>query len=964
VNLDAVSLRIVWDRLIAICQDAGATMVRTAFSPVVREGNDYCCSLLDVRGRQLAEPSFTLPSFTGTLPFTVRAFLERYPIDRLRPGDALLTNDPWLGTGQLNDFNVATPIFDRRGRPMAIAACAAHTTDIGGVVSRGTTRDMHEEGVRIPISLLAREGELNRELLEIIESNVRTPDECLGDLLAMLAANRTMGERLTELVEDADIDDVGELADLIFERSETSMRRALTELPVGECQGEAALDGPDGDVHIRVRVEVGERGLEVDYSGSSPQSGACSLNVPMHYTYAFTVYPVKLLVNPRLPTNDGALRPLRVTAPSGSIVNSRYPAAGYSRAYVGHMLHAALFSAFAAIAPDRVWAHSGSAPGGTDVLLGAHADGSPLVHMFFGASGGTGAMPEKDGEVCFFPTNLRGTSIELTESVVPVLFERKELLADTAGPGRFRGGPGVRWTLRNIGSSPLVFSGQLGRLTHPAEGLLGGGRGSLNVLLVNEQPQARAWGRWTLRPGDRVTKVHAGGGGLRSPLLRDPERVAEDVREGLVSEPAAARDYGVIVSAGEPRGLSERRLSAGPDQPELLLAAAVLLDGLDDVPPLTGAALALAGGSIVAVGSREELVRRWPSVRVVDHAGCALVPGLIDCHVHLTLPGDGTAYERGAERDRTARWRLASENAARHLRAGVTTLCDLGSHGDLLEWPDRRRPDLPRTLLYGPPLTHPRGHMWRFGGGVRGPARVAARARANLEAGSDGIKLVASGGGTVGTVPHQATLTVEEMAAAVQVAHAAGRRVTAHCLAVESLRRAAVAGVDGVEHLAFLAPDGTPRFSEAVARTLIERGIPVGSTVGVNHRYIGLAERGEADPRELAEQRARTASYVEHARRFHGLGGRIVAGADAGWKHTPFGDLVSELELLAQAGLGELGALAAASAHAARAVGLGEVGRLAAGRRADVLVVEGDPSRDVGALRRVRAVYRDGRRVV
>jgi len=174
---DPITLKIAWDRMIAICHDAAATMVRTTFSPVVREGNDYCCSLIDPRGRQLAEPLHTLPSFTGTLPFTVRHFLKRFPLDELRPGDSILTNDPWLGTGQLNDFNVTTPVFDRSGAVIAMASSTAHITDIGGSASVfGTARDVHEEGLRVPITRVVRAGELNEELIDLIRANVRMPD--------------------------------------------------------------------------------------------------------------------------------------------------------------------------------------------------------------------------------------------------------------------------------------------------------------------------------------------------------------------------------------------------------------------------------------------------------------------------------------------------------------------------------------------------------------------------------------------------------------------------------------------------------------------------------------------------------------------------------------------------------------------------------------------------------------------
>ena len=560
---DPVALRVTWDRLISICENAAATMVRTTFSPIVREGNDYCCSLLDAQGRQLAEPPHTLPSFTGTLPFTVRHFLRRYPAEQLVPGDSLITNDSWLGTGHLNDFNVATPVFDSRGKVIAFASCTAHMTDIGGSINFGANREILEEGLRVPICKVARAGQLNDDLIELIRYNVRLPDECIGDLLGMLAANRTMGDRLHELIDDQSISDFDLLAKAVLERSEMAMRAAIEELPEGQATGAATFDGVGKPVEVRATVRVAGGVVEVDYAGSSPADTESSLNVATNYTYAYTVYPLKLLVHPRLPSNDGCLRFFRVSAPEGSILNSRWPAAGFARHHVGHMLHAALFSAFAQLIPDRVWGHSGSASSGLESLSGTNSGGQPFVHTFFIGGGGTGAMPAKDGECCYFPSNMRATSVETSEALVPVLFERKELICDSAGPGRHRGGLGVRWTVRNIDSKPMRYSAMTARINHPAEGLLGGLPGRRNRLFIKDEEVDRGWGRWELEPGQTVTKESAGGGGLGSPLSREVGLVIADVRDGLVSEAQAEATYGLKIRDGALVAESPARTEVG-----------------------------------------------------------------------------------------------------------------------------------------------------------------------------------------------------------------------------------------------------------------------------------------------------------------------------------------------------------------------------------------------------------------
>jgi N-methylhydantoinase B len=556
---DAVELKVLWDRLIAITQDAGATMVRTTFSPIVQEGNDYCCSLIDLNGRQLAEPPHTIPSFTGTLPFTVRHFLRRFPLITLKPGDSLITNDSWLGTGHLNDFNVATPVFDRHGRLMAIAACTAHMTDIGGSINYGATRDIHEEGLRLPMMKIADEGRLNNELIELIAFNVRLPEACLGDLTGMLAANKTMADRLIEMIEDEGIGDFASVSDDIQQRSEEAMRTAIADIPSGHYEGQVTFDSAGFPVQICAAVDIDKRSVRVNFDGTSRQIRDTSINVVMNYTYAFTVYPLKLLINPRLATNDGCLRPLEVTAPVGSILNSTWPAGGFSRNYVGHMIHAALFSALEGVLPERVWGHSGSAPTGPDCVMGVRRDGRPFVQLFFAGSGGTGAMPDKDGETCNFPTNARATSVEVTEAAAPILFERRDLLTDSGGPGKHRGGLGSAWTIRNIGSENITYTGQVGRINYPALGLLGGGDGRPNRLFHKGEPEERGWGRWDLRPGDSFRKEGAGGGGLGSPFLRDPAKVLDDVREGHVSEREARETYGVIIQDDRIVGPTKQR---------------------------------------------------------------------------------------------------------------------------------------------------------------------------------------------------------------------------------------------------------------------------------------------------------------------------------------------------------------------------------------------------------------------
>lgn len=397
-------------------------------------------------------------------------------------------------------------------------------------------------------------------------------------------------------------------------------------------------------------------------------------------------------------------------------------------------------------------------------------------------------------------------------------------------------------------------------------------------------------------------------------------------------------------------------------EPEYIVVAGLLVDGHRDVPPRKDRELGIRDGAIVGTGARGELQRQFPAAPVVDYGHWTVLPGLVDCHVHLTMPGDGSSYEVGAGASRRQRHARALRNAQHHLAAGVTTVRDVGSHADLFDWRSTVDPtELPRLLLYGPPLTRPGGHMHLFGGACQGVEAVRARARRNLELGADGLKIVGSGGGTLGTVPARPSFETEELAAAVAVAHDVGTPITAHALPVEAIRRALEAGIDGIEHLAFLEAGSTSRFDMQLAQRLVARAIALGSTLGVNYRYLGLARRDQVSDYELEEQQDRTDYYLAHARRLHELGARLVAASDSGWKYTRFGDFGLELRLLQAAGLSPLDVLHAATAGAAEYLRLHHVGRLAVGWAADLLVVSGYPTLDVAALASVRAVYRAGR---
>lgn len=540
---DPVTLRIIWDRLISTTFEVGRTLEKAAFSIVVREGKDYAVIITDSQGNCIAQPWDCTPVFLGTLPLTIRHFLSRYPAESLRPGDSLITNDPWMGTGHLSDISIATPIFDRNGKLFSFVACTAHMTDIGGRMDFGATREIYEEGLLIPISKLENQGAINTDLLAIVERNVRVPKGVIGDIMAMLAANRVAAARLVALVEANEIHDFDALGGEIIGRTEAAMREAISGIPDGVYRSSVSGDGFVGPFTIEVELRVGNGEVIVDFDGTSPET-ASSLNSVLAYTTAFTAFPLKSLLHPRLPNNEGTFRPIHVSAPEGSILNARHPVAVNNRNLVGHFITPAILRALATAVPDRVIAESGSTPAQFETFTGVDAYGERFV-QFFAHNGGMGASPKHDGELACFPSNMGTTPIEIVETQAPLLVVEKRLLRDSAGPGRFRGGLGQRVTTRNIGQGSVTHDIIPCRLQFPARGVLGGGDAGVYRLHLNGEPHPRPQGRWTLRHGDQVTVDYPGGGGYGPPLERDRCQLLDDVLDGAVSRVAARNDYGL-----------------------------------------------------------------------------------------------------------------------------------------------------------------------------------------------------------------------------------------------------------------------------------------------------------------------------------------------------------------------------------------------------------------------------------
>ncbi len=540
-KFDPISLEIMWNRLISVVDEAAATLVRTSFSTIVKESNDYSCVLLDAKGNSLANNTASIPSFIATLSRTMSHFLKKFPQDQWEPGDVVMTNDPWLASGHLPDITMAMPIF-HKGKLVAFAGTIAHSPDIGGSVWSADTRELFEEGIRIPVMKLYCAGEPNEMLMEMIRANVRVPEMVFGDLNAQITAQTMCRNRLVEFLDETGLDDLVDLAREIHSRAERVMRKAILEVRDGVYEKTVEMDGFDEPIVIQCRITVKGDELEIDFEGSSPQIGR-ALNCVMNYTYSYATYPIKCALDPFTPKNEGSYRPISIKAPEGSILNPRVPAPVNARQLIGHMLSAAVFGALVKAIPEKIMAESGSQPTLRALFTGVGLDGEKFSSILF-ANGGMGARYDKDGIACTpFPTNSTCGSIEVFESTVPLLFWKKEMVRDSGGAGRFRGGIGQEIILEVISRDPIRVSLLTDRHKHPAQGYMGGLAGMPNRIVLNDGQFIHPKSQTTLKPEDRLIINYAGGGGFGPPEERDPGKVEEDLAEELISHEASRDLY-------------------------------------------------------------------------------------------------------------------------------------------------------------------------------------------------------------------------------------------------------------------------------------------------------------------------------------------------------------------------------------------------------------------------------------
>jgi N-methylhydantoinase B len=534
-----LQLQIVWDRLLAVVEEQATTLVRTAFSTTVREAGDLSSGVFDTHGRMLAQAVTGTPGHVNAMAASVGCFLDRYPLATLEPGDVLVTNDPWHGTGHLNDFTVVTPVF-RNGQPVAMFAATSHIADVGGLGFGPDGTQVFEEGINLPIGYLFRAGRPNETLFEILRANVRDPVAAVGDLHSLTACNRAGAEALIATLDEFGLDDLDAVADALVERSRNAMLDEIRKLPSGSWRYAMRVDGYDEPIDLACALTIGADGIDIDFDGTSPMTSR-GINVPLTYTQAYASFGARCVIGNDVPNNAGSLGVVRVTAPEGCILNAPRPAAVSARHAIGQMLPDVVLGCLEEPLGGHVPVEGAACLfgpvflGGRGVIPGSRGDAF-VTNAFY--AGGTGARPGKDGLDCTaFPSGVRSTPVEIAENAAPLVIWRKEYRPGSGGAGRYRGGVGQVMEFGHLHGEAFAVSKMFDRIDHPPRGRDGGGDGAPARVRLKSGAPLRGMGRETIPAGETMVLETAGGGGRGKAEERDAARIEADIRNGFVTKP-------------------------------------------------------------------------------------------------------------------------------------------------------------------------------------------------------------------------------------------------------------------------------------------------------------------------------------------------------------------------------------------------------------------------------------------
>ena len=509
--------QIIWNRLIAVVEEQANVLLKTAFGAITREAGDLSAGVYDTKGRMLAQAVTGTPGHVNTMAMAVAHFLERFPPATLKPGDVLVTNDPWLGTGHLFDFVTVTPAF-LDDQLIGYFASTCHLIDVGGRGFVAEATSVYEEGLYVPHLKLADAGRLNDTLLAILMANSREPTQVRGDLLGLLSCNEVATRRLAAMLREFELEELDTLGEWILETSREAMLEAVRRLPRGTWRASTRLDGYEAPIELCAALTLGEDGVQVDYAGTSPAS-RFGINSPKCYTDAYTSFGVKCIVAPDIPNNAGSLSVIRVSAPEDTIVSALRPRPVTARHVIGQTLPELVFNCFEEPLGGRVPAEGAGSMwvmglSGGPLVEGSSARATPF-NVISIAIGGMGARPGKDGlSSTAFPSGVGAIPVEITESQSPLLFRRRELSQGSGGEGRTRGGMGAVIEIENTEFEPFsIACATVERRHHPARGRAGGGDGRVARVALASGQVLPGKETYVIPAGDRLIAEMPGGGG-------------------------------------------------------------------------------------------------------------------------------------------------------------------------------------------------------------------------------------------------------------------------------------------------------------------------------------------------------------------------------------------------------------------------------------------------------------------
>ncbi|MFT7533118.1 MAG: N-methylhydantoinase B [Gammaproteobacteria bacterium] len=548
-NTKTVSNQVMWNRLISVVEEQAQALVRTAFSTSVREAGDLSAGVYDKQGQMLAQAVTGTPGHVNAMADAVAHFIRRIGYDNMFEGDVYITNDPWEGTGHLHDITVISPSFYQE-KLVGFFGCTAHIVDIGGRGFGADANSVYEEGLHIPIMKFAERGEVDRTLINIVRSNVREPDQAVGDFYALATCNEIGHRRLADMMREFNLVSLVEISEFILENSRRATLERIAALPKVKAEGSMAIDGYSNPVLLKVSVGFESDRVTCDFTGTSGLDKK-GINVPMVYTKAYACYALKCTIAPEIPNNAASLAPFVITAPENTIVNASHPAPVALRHIIGHMIPDTVFDALDKMLPNTVPAEGAGTLCNFQLSLRPRTDQPAPEHAVRAEvltfnSGGSGARPTADGmSATAFPSGVMTMPVEATEHTGPVIVWRKELRPDSGGAGQYRGGLGQFMEVGATEGHEFDFSAMFDRVDHPARGRQGGQAGAATTIQRDDGQPMKGKGKQFVPAGHRVLLAFPGGAGYGPAEKRDPKLVRRDLARGYISASLAREVYGL-----------------------------------------------------------------------------------------------------------------------------------------------------------------------------------------------------------------------------------------------------------------------------------------------------------------------------------------------------------------------------------------------------------------------------------